>query len=117
LGLAMWLATAIATLLDPDNKTEQYELVLRRRPGRKGPKPRKLIDNAIGHLLEQRIALYPHLTNRGRMKAAISDVVSKLGVKRTDVYAAWKRYQQRPRWEPPTPGPNVMLPPLTIRPE
>jgi hypothetical protein len=121
---AMWIATGVAELIDPDNKIRQYELVRRRRPGRKGVVPRDVNesrDRGIGQLFEQPLALYSHLANRGQKKAAIDDVIKQLGVTRTDVYAALERYKRyKPRQAPPI-APDVMrpLPPLDgpIRPE
>jgi hypothetical protein len=105
-AVALWLAANAVRLLNPDNKTSEYELVRRRR-ARKGPKPDKPDDEVIAHLLEQRIAGYSDLAGRGQMKNAVEDVIEQLGVTRTDVYAARKR---RPQCKPPIPAPNVMRP-------
>jgi hypothetical protein len=101
---ATWLAAGIAELVDPDNKTRQYEFVRQRRRGRKGRAPTRpdgSHDNFIVYAINDQLA-------KGmQMKAAVADVAEKYGISRTDIYAARKRY--RPRRAPPI-APNVMRP-------
>lgn len=80
---------AVISLLDPDNETGKYELVLQLRRNQNGRLPRANEDGAIVHHLRERLA------QGGQMKAAIADIAQKFDVSRATVYNAWRREEER----------------------
>jgi hypothetical protein len=96
---AMWLATAVAALIDPDDKTRQYELVLRRR--KKGPMPLSESEaHRVVHYIRGLIGSSDQAP-RGLMKNAIADAMNKFNISREKVYSIWRR--REPRLKPPVP--------------
>jgi hypothetical protein len=117
--LAMFVASGLANLLDPDNTKEPYELVLRRRTGQKGPVPisESAERNVVNHIRDQLRRLAGSSRQRGsdqaphgRMKVAIADAMKRFGLSRGRVYDIWSR--RRPPFKPQPPAPNIMVEPL-----
>jgi hypothetical protein len=87
-AFAKHVRNAVISLLDPDNETGKYELVLQLRRTQNGRLPRVNQDRAIVHHLRER------LTQGGQMKAAIEDIAQKFDVARATVYNAWRREEE-----------------------
>jgi hypothetical protein len=88
-AFARHVRNAVVSLLDPDNETGKYELVLQPRRNQNGRLPRANEDRAIVDYLHERLA------QGGQMKAAIEDIAQKFDVSRATVYNAWRREEER----------------------
>jgi hypothetical protein len=94
-SMAELACSVLARLLDPENKDEPFELVLRRRRGRKGPVLNPAFDSMIGWYIANQIPRYSDRQRRGQMKAAIDDAVKTFDVSRATAYSAWKKYRPK----------------------
>jgi hypothetical protein len=82
----------LARLLDPENRDEPFELVLRRRRGKKGPVRSSSVEHLLAIYIANQAALYSDRQRRGQMKAAIDDAVKTFGVSKATAENAWRKH-------------------------
>jgi hypothetical protein len=92
-AFAKHACNALVSLLDPDNETEKYELVLQLRRNQNGRVPRANEDHEIFPLPTRQASDRP--VPRSQTKAAISDAMEEFGVSRATVYNACTRVRRR----------------------
>jgi hypothetical protein len=80
-----WLHVRLATLLDSGDNDDEFELVLRRRAGKKkGPAPSHALNTSIAYSLALKIK------SDGCTEAAVSDAARRYAVSERTVWNVWK---------------------------
>jgi hypothetical protein len=99
------VCSTLSRLLDPEDKQEEFELVLARRRGKKGPVRSDAVDALLAYFLASRAA------SGCPVEAMIADAERYFSVSRATAYAAWKRLPETAwrngldmRGVPPPPG-------------